>query len=59
MSETIDLRNVERAHSPNDALACPPSLCRAEADFESPIFRDNQDRANQSGEEGDNSRASD
>jgi len=38
-SETIDLRNVERSHSPNDALACPPRLCRAEADFESPIFQ--------------------
>jgi uncharacterized protein (DUF1499 family) len=38
-SETIDLRNIERSHSPNDALACPPRLCRAKADFESPIFK--------------------
>lgn len=38
-SETTDLRNIERSHSPSDALACPPRLCRAEADFESPIFQ--------------------
>jgi len=38
-SEINDLLNIERLHSPNDALACPLRLCRAEADFESPIFR--------------------
>jgi len=38
-SEPIDLLTIERSDSPNDALACPPRLCRAEADFESPIFR--------------------
>jgi uncharacterized protein (DUF1499 family) len=38
-SETTDLRNIERSHSPSDALACPPRLCRAKADFESPIFK--------------------
>ena len=35
----IDLRSLERSIAPNDALACPPGLCRADADFQSPIFR--------------------
>jgi uncharacterized protein (DUF1499 family) len=35
---TMDLRSIERARSPNDALACSPGLCRANLDFESPIF---------------------
>lgn len=33
-----DLRALERASSPNDALACPPGICQAEADLESPRF---------------------
>ena len=34
----MDLRSIERANSPNDALACPSGLCRAKGDFESPVF---------------------
>ncbi len=34
----MDLRDIERARSPNDALACPAGVCRAQPDFESPIF---------------------
>ena len=33
-----DLRQVQRADSPNDALACPPDSCSAAADIESPVF---------------------
>jgi len=36
--QTMDLRSIERAISPNDALACPSGLCRAKGDFESPVF---------------------
>ncbi len=31
-----DLRTLERASSPNDALACPPAICSAKAEMESP-----------------------
>ena len=37
-TEPQDLRELERADSPNDALACPPGACKAEADFETPVF---------------------
>ncbi len=37
-TEPQDLRELKRADSPNDSLACPPGICRAQADFESPIF---------------------
>ena len=37
-TEPQDLRNLARAESPNDALACPAGICAAEADFESPVF---------------------
>ncbi len=33
-----DLRQVQRADSPNDALACPLRTCNAAADIESPVF---------------------
>ncbi len=33
-----DLRELKRADSPNDALACPPGICPAVTDFESPAF---------------------
>jgi len=36
--EPQDLRELKRAESPNDALACPPEICKAEAGFESPVF---------------------
>jgi uncharacterized protein (DUF1499 family) len=29
----VDFRTFERRTSPNDALACPPGLCQAPADF--------------------------
>ncbi len=35
---TVDLRSIARSSSPNDAFACPASVCRAMADFESPAF---------------------
>jgi uncharacterized protein (DUF1499 family) len=35
---TMDLREIERTRSPHDALACPAGLCRAQPDFDSPIF---------------------
>jgi len=34
----IDLRTIARTGKPNDALACPASLCRAEADRDGPSF---------------------
>ncbi len=34
----VDLRIVERSAEPNDALACPPNYCRAEADLTSPRY---------------------
>ncbi len=34
----VDLRIVERSAEPNDALACPPGYCRAEADLTSPRY---------------------
>ena len=37
-AQTMDLRSIDRSSSPNDSLACPPGLCRAKADFQSPIF---------------------
>lgn len=37
-TQPVDLRRVERSASPNDALACPPAVCRAKADFVSPDF---------------------
>lgn len=37
-TEPQDLRELKRAESPNDSLACPPAVCAAEADFESPVF---------------------
>ena len=37
-SKTMDLRFIDRSGSPNDAFACPPGLCRAKSDFESPAF---------------------
>ena len=33
-----DLRKLDRASSPNDALACPPATCTAEAEMESPLL---------------------
>ena len=35
---TMDLREIERTRSPNDALACPAGLCRSQPDFDSPVF---------------------
>lgn len=35
----MDLRTIDRATSPNDALACPMGTCKAEGDLESPVFR--------------------
>jgi uncharacterized protein (DUF1499 family) len=35
---TMDLREIERTRSPNDAFACPVGLCRAQPDFDSPMF---------------------
>ena len=37
-TEPQDLRELARAESPNDSLACPPGICEAQADFNSPIF---------------------
>ena len=37
-TEPQDLRELKRAESPNDSLACPPGVCTAQADFESPVF---------------------
>ncbi len=37
-SNPVDLRTVERSAEPNDALACPPGYCRAEADLASPRY---------------------
>ncbi len=34
----VDLRIVERSAEPNDALACPPGYCRAEAELTSPRY---------------------
>jgi len=34
----VDFETLERRKSPNDALACPPRLCKAESDLEAPIF---------------------
>ena len=33
-----DLREIQRAESPNDALACPLRACKAAADIESPVY---------------------
>ncbi len=33
-----DLRTIARTGKPNDALACPVGLCRAEADRDGPSF---------------------
>jgi len=37
-TEPQDLRELKRAESPNDALACPTGICTTQADFESPVF---------------------
>lgn len=37
-STTRDLREIDRTSAPNDALACPPGVCKAEVDIESPLF---------------------
>lgn len=37
-TEPIDLRTLVRTSSPNDAMACPPATCTAEADLQSPHF---------------------
>lgn len=39
-AETVpqDLRELQRADSPNDALACPLRTCKAAADIESPVY---------------------
>ena len=34
----IDFETLERRKSPNDSLACPPRLCKAESDLEAPVF---------------------
>lgn len=34
----VDFKTFERRESPNDALACPPRLCEAESDLETPAF---------------------
>ncbi|GHD61575.1 hypothetical protein GCM10017083_49100 [Thalassobaculum fulvum] len=34
----LDLRTIARSGKPNDALACPPGLCRAAADRDGPFF---------------------
>jgi len=34
----VDFETLERRKSPNDALACPPRLCKAESDLEAPTF---------------------
>lgn len=36
--DPMDLRTAERTWLSNDALACPPDHCRAEADMMSPAF---------------------
>ncbi len=37
-AEPIDLRDLARGSAPNEALACPPGVCAASADFETPRF---------------------
>lgn len=37
-ARTMDLREIDRSTSPNDGLACPPGICQAKADFDSPLF---------------------
>lgn len=37
-ADSMDLRTIDRATTPNDALACPPNACKAKADFDSPVF---------------------
>jgi len=37
-ARTVDLRDVDRSRAPNDGLACPPGICRAAPDVESPLF---------------------
>ena len=34
----VALETLQRRTTPNDALACPASLCQAKADIVSPIF---------------------
>lgn len=36
--DPMDLRSMKRSWTPNDALACPPGICAAKADFEVPIY---------------------
>jgi uncharacterized protein (DUF1499 family) len=37
ISDPMDLRAIERSSAPRDALACPPGLCAAAVDIESPV----------------------
>ena len=37
-AEPSNLALLERSSSPNDALACPPGVCVAQADIDSPTF---------------------
>jgi uncharacterized protein (DUF1499 family) len=34
----VDFETLERRESPNDALVCPPRLCKARSDLEAPAF---------------------
>jgi len=34
----IDFATLKRRKSPNDALVCPPRLCKAKSDLEAPAF---------------------
>ncbi len=37
-AEPSNLSLLERSSSPNDALACTPGVCAAQADIDSPVF---------------------
>ena len=34
----VDFETLSRRSSPNDALVCPPGLCKAASDLSSPVF---------------------
>lgn len=34
----VTFERLERRTTPNDALACPPGICAAKSDFESPLY---------------------
>jgi uncharacterized protein (DUF1499 family) len=34
----VDFETLKRRESPNDALVCPPRLCKAKSDLEAPTF---------------------